>query len=1250
MDLFAPQKAAINLFAPPIAPSQASAATVPQPFGPTNALSTAFSPFTGSVSGSTPSTYVAPGAANFLPNLIGAVARAPAQAGAMLVQTGKQLVTGQPEVLTPDNPVSKLILGDAPVQSLQEQGRSAQSALPGVPAPVIALGVASNEVLNLLPFGGKTNVLKDIVAADDIAKAGVVAQKLGLHPDLWDSFAHAAIDIKSTSDAEALLNSFSTLQKSTVSASATTEAVDHASQTLPQEAAADAGQSLPLKPSVLSPLQDTINKVELGVKGTGVGQRVRSAIASSEAIATQITNRGQDAVIAGRALSADDLKLAEQYETGVPITDLAAKASNPAKVTDFLNKLSDYYDFRLAADRAAGGETARIPNYIPHNWDLTKPEDLARFNELAKQKGLQTYDGFRSQPRVFNSYAEGEAQGFVRKNPTILQDLRSDYQGASSAISRQTLKQGLNQAVPDMVSMSGYGKTAQGKSFVNSNIPGLEGISYHPQIDRLLQGFQPLKHPDFIDLVKKRGAETAINKTGIAGMVDRTVAMAQSIPKNAKEAGMTGVLGSIYDHVANPMKQLLWNFSGFHSVNITLSHLGASGTHPLTGAKGVLQSVGSAVSERLYTATINSYKALMVTDAEGTSMSVFDWAVKSGAYEPRALPAEGITRFNPLASGKAAIFDREIPVLQLNLAEQAAKKGIVADSPAGVAVGKEIRTITGEINAKTMNINPNTLKVATRAFLAPGFTYSKYKTLLDSFTAWGAENGAAGNMARTAVIGKSAIIGTAATLGTLLATGKFPALQQILLNYSVNPSMQTNLTNPKGSKLDVTFPKTFLSEGASAILNPIQYGNARLNPLIADMLKLYTGKDYYGNPLIDPDVPESRTLQLAKNLGIGHLPIGMQSIVNQMLGKQTGTQSAIQIAGLGTRISESDPTKQKYAGVDAASAQISKIAPDDPERLSKMQDIFNSLTPDQRKSLAYQELMAGVSTKGIYTSEVERQYFQVQDLLQQGKTAEAAAITQAMSPQDYQTYKSIKTRLTNEALFTKVQTLMQQGDVTGATALTASMSKTQYKSYQTWKANNSPSPATKTSPSSPTSMSTAEKVLGFLTGADTADASTGGSPAPQQSLLSRAAGALGNVFSSTLTATNPKPSNEAPVQKIIAGIANNETGGVKTDRYSFSKPDGAGGTDLGKYQVNTETLKELSPKYLGRLVSPQEFLASPALQDAFMSARTLNLLSQGYTPEQVADTHRNGSTTPPGSTTYKRPDYVKKFKAFISQP
>lgn len=970
---------------------------------------------------------------------------------------------------TTGNPVTSALFGGQPVQTIQKNVSDLQKTLEpyigntgsNIAATPLVLGSIA---LDLSGFGGGKAVelasdqipeafFKTMAAKSSPDEIEGILKSVGMNDEIAQTLAPQFAKANTAQEAKDVLSEFT---NTSTEPSPATPSISPQGEPSGDQLAKSERSVQTFVDHTKTYTGKTMNAVDLSVQGTTEAQRVKSAIANSESIKNQIIQRGQEAYVAGRGLSTGDLALIrDAYQGGKSIEEIAAQfPQHPEVVTNYLNKLKDYYDFELAADRASGGHTVLENNHITQQWDLSNPVDLERFNKFATQRGLLPYNGYRAQPKVFKNYAEGISAGFKPKYASINEDLLQHSEGASHAISRQALKQGLEEAAPHHVSMSGVGVTEKGNPYVNSNIPGLEGISYHPTIAKMLQGYEPLKGTDFINLVKKTGAENAIRKSGIGGMIDKTISMMKAVPASAEEAGFTGIAASLYDHVSGPMKELLWNWSGFHSLNITLNHIGASVLHPITGTKGVLQSIGSTVSEHIYQAVQDSYKTMMVTDSTGATKSVFDWAMESGAYEGRGLPAKGLQKVNPFGVGTRAIFDREIPVLQLNLAEQMAKKGIPARSPQGIALGKEIRTITGEISSRRMNLNPNNIKVASRFFLSPGFTYSKYKTLLDSFTKFGEENGEAGNLARSAVIGKSAIVGVFVTLVTLLATGKFPHLAQLLQNFTANPSSQTNLTNPKGQKLDVTVPKTFLSELGGAVTDPVHYAEARLNPLLSDFVKVYSNKDYYGRPIVDPNVPQSATSQRIKNLGIGHLPIGAQAIINQLLGKQNSPTTALDIAGLGTKVNSNDPTMVKYSGIDGAIAAIKNVAPDDPNRLQKIQSIMNGIDPTQRKSVSYQELLAGVKLKGIYTSEVERQYFQVQDLLKQGDTAGANAITGAMTPRDYQTYKSIKTRLAHEAVFSQVQSLVKAGRSADANAITGAMTKEEYQSYQTWKKNN----------------------------------------------------------------------------------------------------------------------------------------------------------------------------------------------------
>lgn len=123
--------------------------------------------------------------------------------------------------------------------------------------------------------------------------------------------------------------------------------------------------------------------------------------------------------------------------------------------------------------------------------------------------------------------------------------------------------------------------------------------------------------------------------------------------------------------------------------------------------------------------------------------------------------------------------------------------------------------------------------------------------------------------------------------------------------------------------------------------------------------------------------------------------------------------------------------------------------------------------------------------------------------------------------------------------------------------------------------------------------------------------------------------------------------------KVAAAIKNNETGGVK-DPYSFRQKSGAGDYANGAYQVRDSELKTYSPRYLGRQVSPQEFLSSPQMQDNYMNVKATSLAGRGLSAEQIMAAHRGGGSdlTSPAlaSLVSAHQGYVNKGMQFYGQP
>jgi hypothetical protein len=90
-----------------------------------------------------------------------------------------------------------------------------------------------------------------------------------------------------------------------------------------------------------------------------------------------------------------------------------------------------------------------------------------------------------------------------------------------------------------------------------------------------------------------------------------------------------------------------------------------------------------------------------------------------------------------------------------------------------------------------------------------------------------------------------------------------------------------------------------------------------------------------------------------------------------------------------------------------------------------------------------------------------------------------------------------------------------------------------------------------------------------------------------------------------------KGSQTVKFEEIKNDIAHRETGIVQGNKYSFSRTNKNGSEDLGKYQVNTDTLKTYSKKFLGKEVSKEEFLSDPNLQEKFFAKAIMHLVKLG---------------------------------------
>ena len=208
---------------------------------------------------------------------------------------------------------------------------------------------------------------------------------------------------------------------------------------------------------------------------------------------------------------------------------------------------------------------------------------------------------------------------------------------------------------------------------------------------------------------------------------------------------------------------------------------------------------------------------------------------------------------------------------------------------------------------------------------------------------------------------------------------------------------------------------------------------------------------------------------------------------------------------------------------------------------------------------------------------------EIQNLIRDGKIDEAKSMVKSLTNDQYDLYKSMKASLKTSDTFSGkakmydtynvVQDLIKQGKQDQAKTIIDSLSSDEYKYYKLLKKQFGDKKAAMGD-----GKSLISKIVENTIGVKTASA-----------------------------AEMPTQSNDLNPERIKNEIAFRESGTSTTPYNTVNSKT----NDYGKYQVNKQTLADYSKKFLGKVVSVQEFLKSPALQEKFMEEEIRHLQSFG---------------------------------------
>lgn len=414
------------------------------------------------------------------------------------------------------------------------------------------------------------------------------------------------------------------------------------------------------------------------------------------------------------------------------------------------------------------------------------------------------------------------------------------------------------------------------------------------------------------------------------------------------------------DKAVQTAKQTTLAFGGFHDLNLSYRNLAQEFGSALAGEPKRLLNViiHPAKSDAAFWSK-NAFQGLMKGYQDsGLLDRARDFKMTLGEnLDVGKVPGQtenGVVRVvngpsNLNEKLHAPLFGRKIPVLKMEtLGAELKRAGIPLSGDLSPEQANEGRRIAQQIDNTYGGINSGFIAKTTLGKqlqrlvqLSPDFTGGNINSAATTFRA-----GAAGSLARRQNITNLAsklILGgaAAAAIGGPQYLG-----QQIKSDFNpkssnfLNPGIPLPFKNSKGQRQVGHLPGDPLEEVAK-IRDPVQFIKARGSSALSDAAQFVTGKNYYGEPLVNPNInPNPSTGQKLKAVAGSNLPIAINRTLSAKNGN-TVPSAVLNTAGVSV---STDPTNPQYKATqeyfNLRDKTSSGLKPHD-------QDLFNSVMDSQ---------------------------------------------------------------------------------------------------------------------------------------------------------------------------------------------------------------------------------------------------------------------------------------------------------------
>lgn len=678
------------------------------------------------------------------------------------------------------------------------------------------------------------------------------------------------------------------------------------------------------------PNQQTANQVQFNPLNpeASVKDQAQNSIAHSESVANTRMDRITRAYEAQAKLDAHDQELLYSRNDPNAVEELG-NPHNPKQFAKAATLFDDAMDYGLAGDRSAGGTTLRYGNgkYAPSFYEAT-PEMMDNLNVPQTDRLTGGYNGFRSLPRKYLSYSDGEKVGLNPLHDSRLKDTAHWALAGDTVLRRQLLKDSLMKSVPEHISERGAGRTdAEGRPFVQA--AGKLPFDVSPELNKYLENY----------------------KDGWAPKSDAGKMILKAMRAGTKFSKASLFFGTPF-HYANELVRYVGLTTG-------------SG-HPLTTIRGISEAAFGQVGG--YDKLVEHLNNDRVVNGNNT----MDWVRKAGIeiqdvsknpmdrVDNSALK-RGAQKINP-----SAFFNRKLGefgnTLLFSLARAAKEHGIDPESPEGIAVAQGYNHAIGRINHLIEGSNRTIQSIAQETSLAPGWLASNAKIIKDAVNmsinpkAFSASHGIGmynpGDIARTTLLGSRATEAAFAIIGGMIATGALPTVKTMIDEAGLNannpvPNIQGNSKSKSGLPQVIDLPTDPAGLAAMAAIEKQHFLSSRGSPLLASISDYIANKGWNGQPLANPNAPDF-TLKRAEGAAKNMLPISYQNATSPYLSIKQGI---VQDIGGRYKTNPNSPKMQVYLNRDKLTANLT---PTEKTLLTQVEPSWDMSLTTAQKDAIYQ--------------------------------------------------------------------------------------------------------------------------------------------------------------------------------------------------------------------------------------------------------------------------------------------------------